>query len=109
MWDLKQHGKWEYWGDYYGWKRHDLRFADHARAVNDAPYAVIRFPPRVEETGQRPEKKTDRRLHAGSRAGRSTPSHKASSVNPFEQVMTVGDVTTTPERNRQPMALETVT
>ena len=59
--------------------------------------------------GQRPEKKTDRRLHAGSRAGRGTPSHKASSVNPFEQVMTVGDVTTTKERNRQPMALETVT
>ena len=40
--------------------------------------------------GQRPEKKTDRRLHAGSRASRSTPSHKASSVNPFEGASELG-------------------
>ena len=44
VWDLKQHGKWEFWGDYYGWKRHDIRFADHAQAVLNAPWAVAQSP-----------------------------------------------------------------
>ena len=41
--------------------------------------------------GQRPEKKTDRRLHAGSRAGRSTPSHKARGTKPVKEFATLED------------------
>ena len=34
VWDLKQHGKWEYWGDYYGW------LSDGHEKSNRPPRAV---------------------------------------------------------------------
>ena len=65
LWDLKQHGRWEYWGDHYGWKRQDIRFADHVRAAEDAPWTVVKFPPKVSETQQEWH---DRRLHTFEQA-----------------------------------------